>query len=412
MTPGPEALPDVGMPLLRRLRWLTLGALALAVATAPSMGAEVELALPSLLLGAAAASNVALYAIGARAARPAVVFAVMVADAALLTGLLHVTGGPMNPFTALYFVHIALAGVLLERRWVWALLAISAGGFALLFALAPHAHHHHGGMAEHLRGMWIAFAVAAGLIAYFVSRLALELRRRDAELATERERAARGRRVAALTSLAAGAAHELGTPIGSIVLAAGELEDVLRERATDDDVLEDVRLIRREARRCREILDGLAVGAGELPGESVAPVSLGQLGEAALARVRAEEAARVTVRADDARIEVPPTALAIAIASLLRNALEVDEGTVTLDASVDDAGVTFRVEDHGPGMDPDVLARVGEPFNTDKEGQGLGLGLFLVHTLAQQLDGRLDIDSRPGAGTSVRLVLPPGRVVA
>ncbi|MEZ4340756.1 MAG: HAMP domain-containing sensor histidine kinase [Sandaracinaceae bacterium] len=410
MTSGPLVLPAVGLPLLRRLRWLTLGALALAMTTAPPM-ALVELRLPLTLLGAAALSNAALYVIGARAARPQVVFAVMVIDTALLTGLLHLTGGPMNPFTALYFVHIALGAVLLSRLWVGLLLGLSAGGFALLFVLAPHAHMH-GGMAEHLRGMWIAFAVAAGLIAYFVSRLALELRRRDAELAAERERAARGRRVAALTSLAASAAHELGTPIGSILLAAGELEELLGDREVEPDVLEDVQVIRREARRCREILDGLAVGAGELPGESIAPVTLAQLGDAALARIRTEEAARVAVRADDARVEVPPTALAIAIASLLRNALEVDEGAVTLDASVGGGGVTFRVEDHGPGMDPEVLARVGEPFNTAKDGQGLGLGLFLVHTLAQQLEGRLDIDSSPGAGTSVRLVLPPHRVVA
>lgn len=409
MRAAPHELPAVGLPWLRRLRWLTLGALALAVAI---QRGEAALWLPITLLGVAAVSNLALYALGARAARPGIVFAVMVLDTALLTGLLQVTGGPMNPFTALYFVHITLAAVLLDRRWVWLLLAISAGGFAALFLGADPDAHHRMDMSAHLRGMWLAFAVAAGLIAYFVSRLAVELRRREEELAREREQAARGRRVAALTGLAAGAAHELGTPIGSIVLAAGELEAILTERGADPDVVEDARLIRREARRCREILDGLAVGAGELPGESLAPVSLAQLGEAALARIRPEEAARVAVRADDARVEVPPTALAIALASLLRNALEVDGGEIALDASVGDAGVTFRVDDHGPGVEPEILERVGEPFNTAKEGDGLGLGLFLVHTLAQQLEGRLDIRSTPGVGTSVRLILPPHRAVA
>ncbi len=409
MRAAPHELPAVGLPWLRRLRWLTLGALALAVVMQPGEG---PLWLSVTLLGAAAASNVALYALGVRAARPPIVFAVMALDAALLTGLLQVTGGPMNPFTALYFVHVTLAAVLLDRRWVWLLLAISAGGFAALFVGADPDAHHRMDMSAHLRGMWIAFAVAAGLIAYFVSRLAVELRRRDEELNAERERAARGRRVAALTGLAAGAAHELGTPIGSIVLAAGELEAILEERGADPDVIEDVRLIRREARRCRETLDGLAVGAGELPGESLSPVSLAQLSQAALARIRPEEAARVAVRADDACVEVPPTALAIALASLLRNALEVDGGEIALDASLGDAGVTFRVDDHGPGVEPEILQRVGEPFNTAKEGDGLGLGLFLVHTLAQQLEGRLDIRSTPGVGTSVRLVLPPHRAVA
>lgn len=395
------AYAHFGLTWLVRLRWLTLAAQGLAVATAATGPEPVPLGAPLGLLAAVALSNL-IFAVG-RAAPP--VGAVLVVDVLVLTALLHLTGGPMNPFTALYFVFITMAAVLLGTRWVVALLACAVAGYAALFAVDdPVAHHAHD-FRTHLRGMWIAFGVVAALLALFLTRLTRALAAREIELARERDRAARSAQVAALTGLAAGAAHELGTPINTMVLAAGELERALAERALPAAILEDARLIRDEGRRCRAVLDGLSEASGEARGEGFAETRLGDIVEAALAPL---DRARVRVSGDlDATAELPVAALSTALRNLTRNALEASADPVALEVHAGAEEVALQVVDRGEGMSPEVAARAVEPFFTTKPaGAGMGLGLFLVQALAEQLEGALEIDSRPGAGTTMTLRVP------
>jgi two-component system sensor histidine kinase RegB len=260
-------------------------------------------------------------------------------------------------------------------------------------------------MALHLQAMLLAFAVAAVLTAHVVVQLSAAIDRRDVELAVARVEVARAERLAALTTLAAGAAHELATPLGTIAIAAAELDRALASQP--DALRDDARLIRAEVRRCRDILDRLATDAGDTRGE--APETLDAV--RVVAGVRSElaaDAARVDVAGATVacRVSAPPRALVTALVNVVRNAL--DAGTrVHLDVAADDARVRFIVRDDGPGMSPTVLARAGEPFFTTKPpGRGMGLGLFLTRTLCEQLGGRLEIASTPGAGTTVTLVLP------
>ncbi|MBX3270097.1 MAG: HAMP domain-containing histidine kinase [Sandaracinaceae bacterium] len=403
-----DSVEAVGLTWLIRLRWLTLAAQGLALGTAWWQ----DLAEPGVglaLLGGFAASNVALSVMRPRLERGPTVSVVLVADVVLLTALLHLTGGPMNPFTALYFVYITLAAVMPSTRTVLVVLALSLVGYAVLFLLADEADHHraHVHLEAHLRGMWIAFGVAAGLIAVFVARLASALARRERELAGERARTERSARVLALTSLAAGAAHELGTPIGTIVIAAGELERALEGRDVGEEILEDVRLIRGEGLRCREILEGLGAAGGVVRGEGLASVRLGDVVDRALERLGPDRARVVVEGAADEEARLPPMALTLALRNLLRNALDASapgEG-VHLSVAADATSARFEVADHGAGMSPEIARQATEPFFTTK-GEGMGLGLFLARAVAEQLGGELVLDSKLGAGTVARLRFP------
>ncbi len=345
---------------------------------------------------------------------------VMVLDAAVLTLLLDLTGGAANPYSTLYLVNVALAAVLLPGRWSWVLMAVSLLGFASLFFhewFTGVAHHVRFGMSPeqvlvaHVRASWVALALAAIFIVYFVRRVALALADREHELQLTRGQADRREKLASLATLAAGAAHELSTPLSTIIVVAKELQRNLGS-TVNDEAARDLTLIREQVSRCREILDRMAGHAGEQVGEPLRPQRVDQWVGAALdglqgaGRVVQERAPGI----DGVLLVGPPRALGDALRGLLKNALQAagPVGPVTLRLESTVAGlVRATVIDKGGGMAPEVLARVGEPFFTTKvPGEGMGLGLFLTRALAEQLGGELHITSSPERGTEARLELP------
>ncbi len=405
---------------LIRLRWGAVAGEAFSLLVARyTFGADLPLSPALGLVGLMAATNVALaLAVRGRPLHAPECAAVLAFDVLQLTALLALVGGASNPFSILYLVQISMAALILGPRWTWGLAGLAAGAYAALFVLVPAPvmmHDHTGeGFASHLRVMWIAFTAAAALMTYFVARLSGELERRESELRAVRERAVRHERVAALTTLAAGAAHELGTPLGTVAVAAGELHRAVEKVGGPlaSAMRDDLRLIRQELDRCRRILDGMAAGSGELVGEAPAAIEASALVEDVKAALPPGRASRLDARetCGPDRLVAPRRALAGAVANLVQNAFDASpDGRVELSvAPSPGGGVRITVEDRGPGMAPEVLARVGEPFYTTKPpGQGLGLGLFLARSLADRLGGRFDIESTPGAGTRVSMELPP-----
>src|SRR5262249_40848725 len=137
----------------------------------------------------------------------------------------------------------------------------------------------------HLAGMWVAFAGAAGAIVYFVHHLTMALADRERELAAARDLAARREKLGALATLAAGAAHELATPLATIALVSEELAGSF----PSGDVKDDLVLLQTQVRRCRTILDQMVAEAGQLTGERLARVCLSECAAAACEQLNENE---------------------------------------------------------------------------------------------------------------------------
>jgi len=404
---------------LIRLRWAAIGGQLITIGVAHVV---MQLAIPIVallsLVGAEIATNVGCALLARRRRpRPSWLAAVMGLDVLLFTGLLYLTGGPLNPFSFLYLIPIALASMTLRAACTWALVMLSLACSAVLFAvheplpLGDHARH----MSLHLRGMWVAFGVAASFIVYFLLRVRRALERHERELDAARSAAQRQERLASLATLAAGAAHELLTPLSTIAVIAGDLQRDLAQPGVSARAVEDARLVRAEVERCRAIIERMRADAGDTAGEGFATVPVAALvesvvGGAADARVpvRPEIAPAVASRL----LTVPPRAVGQALSALIENAQQASTPGADVVVRVAPAGghIRFEIRDHGAGMPADVLARVGEPFFTTKPpGRGMGLGVFLARAVADRLGGEVTITSTPGTGTSVVFALPLDR---
>ncbi|HWP41412.1 MAG TPA: ATP-binding protein [Tepidisphaeraceae bacterium] len=401
---------QVALPWLARLRWIAVtGQVAATILAVFALAAPLPLPHIALVISATVLSNLVLY-IWDRIHEPPdwIIPAVILLDVLLFTVLLYFTGGARNPFSALYAVHVAMAVVVLGSGWAWITVALSAVCYAIVCLRHWPLHLSPAAMQF---GTWGALVLVMGLISYFVGRVMRSLRRREVELAEARERASRTEHLASLTTLAAGAAHELGTPLATIALAAKEMElALLQDR--DPSLAEDAQLIRHEVDRCRAILDRMrvdviqdAAGLGGLTG------TLGQLIAELRQDLRGDERSRLLVHTSEpAELPLPAArVLRRAVGVLLRNAFDAspEHAQVGLFFDRRDGRIIFRVEDRGPGMAQDVLRRAGEPFFTTKPpGQGMGLGLFLVRLTAETYGGRFELQSSPGAGTSSILQIP------
>lgn len=410
----PTARPDahdINFAWLVRLRWVVwTGFAALLVWATAGLSIRLQIAWVAALVALGFATNGLAWAWQRRGARASegTLLGLMLADTGLYTAYFFLTGGPFNPFTALYLVNIVLGTLVLSRSRQWVLLAASALAFASLFVLerlAPASlqlPNHAEMMRLHLGGMLVAFAVSAAAIVYFMQRVQLALKARDAELEA-------ARKLAALTTLAAGAAHELATPLGTIALASKELERALaRLSPVPESALEDAKLVRAQVERCRAILQGMSASSGELAGEPLTRFPVQAWLADAVANL-AERARVVLPPPGTLEVEGPRAALTQALKNLVKNALEATPapGQVQLAARAEKGFVVVEVADTGTGLSQAMLARVGEPFFTTKEpGRGMGLGVFLARTLAEQLGGQLAYDSHEGRGTVVTLRVP------
>lgn len=345
----------------------------------------------------------------------------LLVDATVVTVLLGISGGPANPFTTLYFVPITLA-TQVSPRWTWALAGYCLVGFASLFVVQPlpaadpmmqhgAAGGHQGHFAGHLRGMWVAFGISGALITYFVHRIALSLARQRQELANLREQAMQDRNLAAVGTLAAGAAHELGTPLGSIQLLVSDLAQM-----NDSERAEAVSTVRQELRRCKDIVHRMA--SPQLAVQSLGADGIERWPVTALvsqAQTVADMAdVRLVVEGEcDVALRFPREPLEQIVRELVTNAVDAcqrrgdGKGSVTFAVRCEGDELVVEVRDEGIGMAADVVDHAFEPFySTKDEGEGMGLGLYLARAQLRQLGGSLRLQSEPGRGTTLAMTIP------
>lgn len=416
----PEAYRrQVGLRWLMKLRWGAILGQTLAIAAAHYLF-HVSLFLVPLLaicmLGFVTNLWLTWHFRSAQAVSAPTLGRLVAQDVVCLTLLLSFSGGYHNPFYFLYLVPLSLAAMMLDSAPLCRVTLLCTLGVTTLFFWHAPLDLHAPSVSPHLQaiGMGCAFVLSALFIVYFVRCLSTALVVTESALEEAHLLRARDEKLASLGTLAAGAAHELATPLGVILVAAKELHRQLSASDCDlDAARSDAALISAEVSRCRDVLSQMTYDTGAAQGEAFRLITLRRLLHDAAAPLE-PDALVVTVASDhsetEPQVRVPVKSALHALRGILRNAVEAASGK-QVEVSASSVGGTcfIRVSDRGHGMTPSVLARATEPFFTTKTaGAGMGLGLFLARSTFERLGGGVAIESRVAHGTTVVARLPVG----
>lgn len=331
-------------------------------------------------------------------------------DILMLGWALYFTGGASNPFITLLLVPVALTAAALSGKATAVVTALAAAVYAILifaYAPLPDMPMHGNEFRLHLTGMAINFMIAVLLLAVFVGRMSASLNTQREAIRRLHERALRDESILAIATQAAGAAHQLNTPLSTLRTLLPELE---RGREADAALGADVKVMTGEVERCRGILrDMVEYGRQQLAGTAQV-TTLGDYVRESVDRFRllrpeAEVTTRVAPESRRQRIVVQP-GLAHALLNLMQNALDASlhngSHTVILHASIEDNRVEFVIGDHGDGLS--AHRTVSLPTVSDKP-DGLGIGLALARSTIERMHGELHAQSDAG-GTFVYVTLP------
>lgn len=399
---------------LRRLvsaRWLVLVAMTTVILAAPAF---LDIPLPLLPMLAIVTVSTAFNGVAAArlrkatAATPVELLMQLCFDIASLSALIFFSGGATNPLVSLLLPPVAIAALTLPVRCVLAvgMLAVAAySALMLVYVPLPLADAARA-TRLHLIGMWLTFAVSSAMIAWFVVRMTRLIRERDAQLAAAREQAMRDERVVALGTLAAGAAHELGTPLATMAVIAGELE---HDASLGPMAREDIAVLRQQIGVCKEIITGLSRRAGAERLERAETVQLDRWLDGLRQRwhsLRPQAGSRFIAEgpAPAPAIVADPT-LEQAVLNLLNNAANAAGDTVELTTRWGDDNLAIEVRDHGPGFAPEILAQGGRQ-SFPAHAQGSGIGLVLTRSAVERLGGRLTLSNPATGGALARIDLP------
>ncbi len=416
--PDPRHLHNLRLNTLIRLRWLAvIGQSAAVIVVAYWLGFPLPVSLCFALIALSAWLNLFLafrYPATYRLP-PAAALGILIFDALQLAGLLYMTGGLTNPFALLMTVPVVVSATSLPLLWTAMLAGLVIGAATLLaFFHLPLPWFPGVELAMpliYIAGMWMAVVSSIAFTAVYAYRVAEEARLLANALAATELVLQREQHLSALDGLAAAAAHELGTPLATITLVAKEME---RSLGDDPRFGEDVKLLRSQSERCREILKRLTSLSSEGE-EHLARLPLSSLIEEVTAPHRNFG---IDIRFSNGNSEGPEpigrrnAGVIYGLGNLVDNAVDFAKSTVTISARWDGEEVEISVQDDGPGFPTEIIDHIGEPYVTRRpasaERGGLGLGLFIAKTLLERSGADLTFSNggAPGRGARVMVRWP------
>ncbi|KAA3653405.1 MAG: sensor histidine kinase [Proteobacteria bacterium] len=405
-----------GNPLTRliSLRWYTvLAMLVLAVGAAPALSIRIP-AVPILLI----AATLGLWnLLTRRLLRPGdepgpwSLLLELLIDLAAWSAVLYLTGGATNPLISLFLPLIAVGAAVLPVMQTWLLALVSVGVYSLLWI-----YHQPLGLADptraidwHLAGMWGTFAVSALVITWYVSRMTAAVRARDLALAQARERRLRNERIVAMANLAAGAAHEMGTPLGTMRLI---LDNLQAQCCDDPETREDLGIMAQQIGHCRAILSRLTASGGQARVEAGGALDVADWLDDLVMTVESQRP-DVSIDCSDtaplgALRMVADQSLTQAVHNLINNAATASpDRHVAIEARRNGDRFTLDILDRGPGIPADILNTLHHaPAQRDPGRDGLGIGLLLSLGAIEAFGGTLQYAARAGGGTITTVNLP------
>ena len=432
LLPASAARGRVRLRTLSNLRWLAIGGQSAALFIVNfAFGYRLPFVACAVAIGISAALNVLLtlryppsHRLTNREATAYLAF-----DVLQLAALLYLTGGIANPFALMFLAPVVIAAATLDLGNT-----LMLGGLAFASVSVISVVHlplpWESGAAINLpqlyqAGIWASLVIGIGFTSIYAWRIASEGARMSAGLAATQLALAREHRLAALGALATAAAHELGTPLGTIAVVARELERSLPESSPD---AEDVRLLRAQAERCRAILARLANPEEAMLG-ATARLPLGALLDDIAAPYRGEDI-DIDVEISDApqpQVWRAPELLH-GLGNIIENAADFARSRVRVQAAFDANQLRIMVEDDGPGFAPEIFERIGEPYTTSRpshyalgerelgpgaelgQHEGMGLGFFIAKTLLEQTGGSVSAVNLEGNGACVSVSWPRGAI--
>jgi two-component system sensor histidine kinase RegB len=433
----------VRLRTLVTVRWIAIaGQIAAVLAASQGMGFQLPLVYCALLISASTTVNVVaqvIYPAEKRLSEQGTLMSLFF-DLVQLVVLLMVTGGLNNPFAVLILAPVTISATALRLQSTLWLGIAAMGAVALMTVLYMPLVQADGTVLEvpelYRSGVAAALAITVAFLSIYARRVTVEGYAMSQALTATQIELAREQQLAAIGGIAAATAHELGTPLATIKLVAGELA---RELGDHPELAEDIALIRREAERCGEIMADL--GRGGRDDSQIRNAPLSAIVEEA-ARPHRSRGKRILIRVDGAMADQPhgdePMAarspeLIHGLRNVIQNAVDFAASTVWIDIEFNASELRIAVGDDGPGFSPDILPRLGEPYvstrprgehretgrEPESEYEGMGLGLFIARTLLERTGAQVtfangsDARHRRSADleTPPELTHPPGAII-
>jgi len=335
-------------------------------------------------------------------------FLALLVDVATLTAQLYFSGGTTNPFVFLYLLLIIISAVLLEVWSTWSIVCTTSlcfAGLSQFFIPLSLALDRSAGLlsSRYVEGMLLCFIMVSILLVTVITRISGNRRIADAQLATLRQRAVEEDHIVRMGLLASGAAHELGTPLAMLSVILGDWRH-MPEFSSNSVLLEEIDEMQIQLQRCKAIVSGVLLSAGEWRGASSLRTSLNTFLSDIMEEFRTT---RPIVSFEyDNRIErdmsvIFDSTLKQMIYNVLDNALEVSPYWLRLTVVREGGMLRLTVDDIGPGFVTGMLAQLGQPYQSTKGKIGGGLGLFFVMNAARKLGGTVTAHNREENGRVV-----------